>query len=156
MFLDANAGPHDDRLTTLFDRRGSKVTVRTDDQMRTTLSPLPTPSLRSGVEKGGRSACIQVKRATIQWVDSDNAVLRIPKQDSSKTVGNWTVPLSDRTATALSRWIAERDKNYPVYGDYEQETETEALWLTRQGNSYSSQALNTPDRQAVGDSRHRY
>ena len=77
---------------------------------------------------------VEVGRATTQWVDIANGVLRIPKQDSSKNVGNWTVGLKDETVAYLERWLEER-KRYEHYED------TDALWLTARGNQYSSQSL---------------
>jgi len=76
----------------------------------------------------------EVERATVQWVDLDNGVLRIPKAESTKNHGNWIVSLTDRTTDALARWLQERQA-YPKYD------ETETLWLTREGNPYSSQSL---------------
>lgn len=77
---------------------------------------------------------IEVERAVTTWVDTDNGVLRIPKEDSSKNAGNWLVSLQDRTAEILTRWLRERE-TYPAYD------ETDALWLTRQGNRYQSATL---------------
>jgi site-specific recombinase XerD len=48
---------------------------------------------------------------------------------------NWTVGITDRTATALERWIDERE-DHPRYAD------TEKLWLTRHGNRYGSNELS--------------
>jgi integrase len=77
---------------------------------------------------------IEVERAVVSWVDLDNGVLRIPKEESSKNVENWIVPLRDRTVTMLERWLEQRDQ-------YEQYSETEKLWLTRQRNPYQSSTL---------------
>jgi len=77
---------------------------------------------------------IEVKRARVPWVDVDNKTIRIPREDSSKNDENWTVAISDRTAEALKRWLHERE-NYERYSD------TDALWLTREGNPYGRQAL---------------
>lgn len=77
---------------------------------------------------------IEVERARTSWVDIDNAVLRIPRAESSKNDGNWTVSLQDRTAKALERWMAEREQ-YDLYKD------TDRLWLTRFGNPYRTKAL---------------
>lgn len=77
---------------------------------------------------------IEVERATVRWVDTDNGVLRIPKEESSKNEGNWIVALTERTSTALSRWLEER-QNYPRYEG------TDALWLTKYGNPYGSSSL---------------
>jgi integrase len=76
----------------------------------------------------------EVSNATTSWVDHRNGVLRIPYEDSSKNEGNWTVSLTDRTATALQRWLTERNQ-IPRY------EETDALWLTTHGNPYGSKSL---------------
>ncbi len=76
----------------------------------------------------------EVSKATTSWVDSDNGVLRIPYVDSTKNEGNWTVSLTDRTTTALERWLVER-RQMSRYND------TDRLWLTSQGNPYGSQSL---------------
>jgi len=77
---------------------------------------------------------IEVERSTTDWVDIDNAVLRIPKQDSAKSHDSWIVGLRDQSATMLERWLEER----PAYEQYE---DSDAIWLTRQGNVYSSSTL---------------
>ncbi len=77
---------------------------------------------------------IEVQRAVTRWVDVDNGVLRIPKEESSKNYDHWIVGLQDRTADVLSRWIEER-KTRAIYDD------TDALWLTRQANTYQSATL---------------
>ena len=77
---------------------------------------------------------IEVERAVTSWVDTDNGVLRIPKDQSSKNRDNWLVGLQDRTVEVLERWIDER----PTYEMYDG---TDALWLTRQGNPYQSASL---------------
>ncbi|WP_321112978.1 tyrosine-type recombinase/integrase [Halorussus salinisoli] len=76
----------------------------------------------------------EVGNATTEWVDATNGVLRIPKAESSKNEGNWTVSVTDRTATALSRWLEERE----LYDRYE---ETDTLWLTSHGNPWGSKSL---------------
>jgi len=78
---------------------------------------------------------VEVKRAKTGWVDTNDGVLRIPKADSAKNTEQWTVALTERTATALAEWIEER----PQYSEY---GETDALWLTREGNTYTSQRLS--------------
>ncbi|MDS0474686.1 site-specific integrase [Natrinema sp. 1APR25-10V2] len=77
---------------------------------------------------------IEVERARTYWVDIGNQVLRIPKDESSKNRENWVVSLHSRTADMLDHWLDERDA-YPDYDD------TDALWLTREGNGYRSHAL---------------
>jgi len=77
---------------------------------------------------------IEVGRAVTSWVDVENAVLRIPKEESSKNTGHWIVGLQDRTAEMLGRWLEQR-KTDPKYDD------TDRLWLTRFGNPYESSSL---------------
>lgn len=76
----------------------------------------------------------EVARAKTSWVDVENSLLRIPKEDSAKNVGNWNVSLRDRTAESLDEWIYERS-HYPKYDD------TELLWLTTHRNPYGSKSL---------------
>jgi len=78
---------------------------------------------------------IEVERAVTGWVDVDNAVLRIPKEQSSKNESHWQVSLSERTATMLGRWLEQRE-TYPKYDGRDE------LWLTRQSNPYSSSVLS--------------
>ena len=77
---------------------------------------------------------IEVKRATLNWIDLENEVLRIPKEESSKNTDNWVVALSTRTVNALERWLEQRS-NYPKYEG------EDTIWLTRDGNPYKSQSL---------------
>ncbi|WP_224269590.1 tyrosine-type recombinase/integrase [Haloprofundus salinisoli] len=78
---------------------------------------------------------IEVGRARVTWVDTTNQVLRIPKEDSAKNTENWETSLQSRTVMALERWLEEREL-------HEKYDDTDALWLTRYGNPYSSQSLN--------------
>ncbi|WP_318569352.1 site-specific integrase [Salinigranum marinum] len=77
---------------------------------------------------------VEVERAKVSWVDVDNAVLRIPKEDSAKNEGNWVVSLTDRTAEGLERWLDEREQ-------YDRYNGRDELWLTREGNPYQSTSL---------------
>ena len=77
---------------------------------------------------------VEVSRATTAWVDIDNSVLRIPKEESAKSRENWIVGLRERTASILARWLDQRR----TYSEYER---TDALWLTREGNTYESHSL---------------
>mgnify|MGYP000202699082 CR=1 FL=1 len=77
---------------------------------------------------------VEVERATIDWVDVGNSVLRIPKEESSKNRENWVVSIREKTADALERWIRQRS----AYDKYEG---TDAIWLTRKGNRYGSSSL---------------
>lgn len=77
---------------------------------------------------------IEVERARVDWVDTSNGVIRIPREESSKNRDNWIAGLTERTTEALTRWLQERE-NYSKYDD------TSSLWLTREGNPYTSQSL---------------
>ena len=79
---------------------------------------------------------VEVERASLSWVDCDNSLLRIPKEDSAKTREHWVVGVTDRTAEHLSKWCQQR-RNYAQYDD------TDLLWLTREGNPYGSSALRS-------------
>lgn len=77
---------------------------------------------------------IEVARARVSWVDTDNKVLRIPYEEASKDPENWTVALRTDTAQLLDEWIEERER-YAIYDD------TNRLWLTRDERLYSSRSL---------------
>ena len=79
---------------------------------------------------------IEVERSRTSWIDTANGVLRIPKEQSSKNRDHWVVGLRDRTADALQRWYTQRS-NYKSYDD------SDAIWLTRQGNAYNKFSLRT-------------
>lgn len=78
---------------------------------------------------------VEVGRAKTSWVDLENGILRIPREDSSKNEENWSVSLRDRTVNLLEKWLAERETR-EKYGD------SDKLWLTRKGNPYNTQSLN--------------
>lgn len=78
---------------------------------------------------------VEVERAVVSWVDTENEVLRIPKGESSKNRDNWIVSLRSQTARCLARWLDERE-TYSKYDDYD------ALWLTQYSNPYQSESLN--------------
>jgi site-specific recombinase XerD len=77
---------------------------------------------------------VEVGRAKTYWVDVENALLHIPADESSKNEDNWTVSLRRETADYLARWLEEREM-------YEKYDDTDALWLTRHENQYSSSSL---------------
>lgn len=76
----------------------------------------------------------EVGRARTTWVDVDNSLLRIPTEQATKHRDNWTIPIRDRTATFLEKWIEQQ----PLYDVYE---DSDRLWLTREGEPYSSRSL---------------
>jgi hypothetical protein len=77
---------------------------------------------------------IEVGRAKTDWVDIENAALRIPEKESSKNEDNWTVSLREETAEYLARWIDQR-KMYDRYEDIDR------FWLTPHGDPYSGKSL---------------
>jgi len=78
---------------------------------------------------------VEVARARRAWADTDNAVLRIPVEDSSKNKDNWRAALTSRTANTLDHWLQERDADQ-MYDDRDE------LWLTREATPYSSRSLS--------------
>jgi site-specific recombinase XerD len=116
-------------LAQRFEKPTSEVTPT--DWQRANSWKIPTlvwVSLDAGLRP------VEVERASTGWVDTDNGVLRIPKEESSKNHEHWIVGLRDRTASMLERWLEERATR-------SQYDDTEALWLTRQGNTYQSATL---------------
>lgn len=79
---------------------------------------------------------IEVERAKTTWIDTENSVLRIPKEDAAKNNEHWIVGVQDQTTKMLDRWLDQRG----TFGKYD---DTDALWLTRQANPYQSAALRT-------------
>lgn len=77
----------------------------------------------------------EVKIAKASWMYPDDEVVRIPKDESVKSSSAWTCGLSNQTATALKRWLAERE-SYTIYHD------TDLLWLNASGTPYDNQSLN--------------
>ncbi|MFC6904205.1 tyrosine-type recombinase/integrase [Halalkalicoccus tibetensis] len=77
---------------------------------------------------------VEIERASVSWIDTQNGMLRIPKEDSSKNRDNWYVGLTERTADSLRRWLRERENCEMYHG-------TDSLWLTREGNPYQAQSL---------------
>lgn len=78
---------------------------------------------------------VEVGRAVVSWVDAENGVLRIPKEDSSKNSDYWVVSLRDRTVEYVVKWLEERERRDRYDG-------RDALWLTERGNPYNRRALN--------------
>lgn len=120
-------------------KRKTKITVKDWQQV----SNWKTPSIIwTTLDAGLRP--IEVKKARVSWVDTENGVLRIPKEDSSKNSENWHTPIQDRTVLALEHWLNDRSKLEKYDG-------TDALWLTRYGNPYDSNALNRLLRRVLED-----
>jgi integrase len=102
------------------------------DDWKQTPSWMYTSLVWASLDAGFRPA--EVEKAKTSWVDVDNAVLRIPKDESTKNEDNWSVSIRADTAEALENWIHERS-HYPKYDD------TELLWLTDRGNPYGDRQL---------------
>lgn len=116
-------------LAQRFEKSKSEITQ--DDWTRANSWKVPSlvwVSLDTGLRP------VEVERASLDWIDTANSVLRIPEQDSAKSRDSWTVSLRERTAEFLRRWLVERE-NYAKYEG------TDEVWLTREGNPYSSQSL---------------
>lgn len=77
----------------------------------------------------------EVATAKVSWVDLDNGVLRIPKEDSVKNEDNWQVSLLDRTTRFLEKWLDEREL-------YEKYDDSDLLWLNQLGHPFTSTILN--------------
>jgi len=78
---------------------------------------------------------VEVRRARAAWVDTDNEMLRIPREESSKNEQDWRTSLTTRSTNALDEWLDVRANDESYDG-------TDALWLTRVGTRYSSRSLS--------------
>lgn len=77
---------------------------------------------------------VEVQRARPEWVDIDNRLLRIPREDAAKSQDNWRVSITDRTANALDEWLDERS-------EMEKYADRDELWLTREATPWTSSSL---------------
>jgi site-specific recombinase XerD len=77
---------------------------------------------------------IEIKRSNVHWVDTENGVLRIPREESSKNRENWIVALKQETSQILERWLDERDTREKYDG-------RDALWLTMYENRYDKDSF---------------
>jgi integrase len=86
----------------------------------------------------------EVGRANLRWVDTDNGVLRIPREESSKNRENWIVALKPETTSILQKWVDERGTR----GKYDGR---DALWLTKYGNRYDKDSFRTVFRNVASE-----
>lgn len=93
-----------------------------------------TSMIHTALDAGLRP--IEIKRANVKWIDTDNGVLRIPREESSKNRENWIVALKEETVSMLDRWLNERDQREKYDG-------RDALWLTQYGNRYNKDSFRT-------------
>jgi integrase len=77
---------------------------------------------------------IEIKRSNTHWVDTENNVLRIPREESSKNRENWIVAIKEETGQILKRWLNERKTRKKYDG-------REALWLTQYQNRYNKDSF---------------
>lgn len=91
------------------------------------------PSLMHTALDAGLRPC-EIERANVQWVDTDNEVLRIPREESSKNRENWIIALKSETAQLLKQWKEERSTRSRYDG-------RDALWLTKYGNRYDKDSF---------------
>jgi site-specific recombinase XerD len=82
---------------------------------------------------------IEVKRSKTWWFDpvlSGEPEMDIPAEEATKNDNNWRPALSPRTVEAVRRWFDERDAIEKYDG-------SDAVWLTKYGNPYETNSLNT-------------
>jgi len=91
-----------------------------------------TSMIHTALDAGLRP--VEIKRSKLQWVDTQNSVLRIPREESSKNRENWTVALKEETSQILKRWLDERETR-------EKYDSRDALWLTKYGNPYDKDSF---------------
>lgn len=77
----------------------------------------------------------EVAEASVDWVDTEMWILRIPAETTESDRSTWEIALSEETAGVLRGWLQEREQ-------YEKYDGTDALWLTRRGNRYGTRSLN--------------
>ncbi len=91
-----------------------------------------TSMIHTALDAGLRP--IEIQRANVRWVDIDNGVLRIPREESSKNRENWIVALKEETVSMLERWLEERSQ-------HEKYDDRDALWLTEYVNRYTKDSF---------------
>jgi integrase len=85
---------------------------------------------------------IEVGRATVDWLNLDDGLLMIPKDEATKNEEPWECTIRDKTVRILRKWLDER-------GSYEKYHLRDGLWLTKYGNPYSSNSLNATFRKML-------
>ncbi len=86
-----------------------------------------------------------VGRMKVDWYDPETRTIYIPKGEAPKNESAWKEPLSDESATALEKWLAQRENIEKYDGRRE-------VWLTRKGNPYGSGTLNDLLRNLIEES----
>lgn len=75
-----------------------------------------------------------VGRMKVDWYDPDTQTIYIPTGEATKNDACWQVELAEEAAHALDNWLEQREL-MELYDNREE------IWLTRQGNPYSSKSL---------------
>ncbi|WP_222918612.1 site-specific integrase [Natrinema sp. SYSU A 869] len=88
--------------------------------------------LMVGLDIGPRP--VELERMTVDWLVLSKPAIKVPRNDAAKNDRTWEVPITERTANALRRWLRQRDTD-PKYDD------TDHVWLTREGEPLSSGPL---------------
>jgi site-specific recombinase XerD len=78
---------------------------------------------------------IEINRSKMGWLVLQKGTMQIPESLAAKSRENWEVTLRERTVQALRRWKKQR-KNKEKYDD------SDAIWLNKKGNPYTSKNLN--------------
>lgn len=76
-----------------------------------------------------------IGRLEVDWYDSADRAICIPKGEATKNDAPWRVELTDEGTLALDKWLDQR----ALMDLYDGRDE---IWLTRKGNPYSSGPLN--------------
>lgn len=81
----------------------------------------------------GLRPCV-AERLKVSWVELSDKTIKIPKEDAAKNDEYWSAAIDDRTARLLQKWIEQRE-HLPKYEG------SDILWLTREGNPFTSGPL---------------
>jgi len=85
------------------------------------------------LDTGSRAALIN--RLRTEHLDLESGQVEIDADTAVKNERSWTNELTDRTVTALEKWLEQR-ANKSKYDD------DDHVWLNRKGNPYNSKSLN--------------
>jgi len=76
-----------------------------------------------------------VGRLEVDWYDPDEKTIYIPEGEAPKNDASWRAELTAEGAQTLDKWLMQRELRELYDGRDE-------IWLTREGNPYSSGTLN--------------
>lgn len=109
-----------------------KAEVRPDDWERVGQSWEIPSLIWTALDAGWRP--IEVKRSTTNWPRLEKSAFFVPKELAAKGRENWECALRPQSVQIMSYWLEERAHLTKYQG-------RDALWLTREGNPYSSDSL---------------